>query len=1104
MLSGEEKDAVIAGLEQLLNPPALLQEEIITANTFKAANSFNARSFNAEAMPAENAADAAEKTPAEVIETGTYTDYAVFSIDLTTAEEVGTVRVTLDNLSIDTRAGVPENATVTGVTYELYHQHEGVFNLAPVPVTVDENDGIITGFSFETTECSNWALKYNVAYSTVITFDVEITKPEEDTRPSYTFTGIDEVAWLSEIIEASGAVFTEGQYSTTVSDSTLVELAESGKNVSYDGRSIAKEQRLTTLAYFDEVILTMTSKNEKDIVEIVLKNPEPKPEEPEVIETNLSDEESGSSIIISGEVPEGAVFTTAEAAPTEEEQTAVNAKLAEAFGTTDVELAYYDIDLTVGDEEIHNIPATVTLATNITIPTKQGELNIEAAAAEPAADDAYPEVEVPAAEVIYGKIDTLKVLHLTDNGVEALDATYKTEGNVITRVTFKTDRLSTFVVGYTVDFTYVDEQGNEHTWSLPGRGEYPLEVILSALEIEFTGIESAALSEPVVLKELDVDEDGYNALYLTGDINEGYVLYSYAAFDDIYTLTVSADNKTHIITVTDESVNGVDIEFYDLKGTDLDESASVSGYSIWFLTNGSWSDSMPIIPQNGVAQISFQNIDFGTGNEASHVYFGKDGSPEWQRTELGNTFDLGAYSVQPSYTVNDSVIIVKAVKQPVYTYKIEFPNNDDSLTGNYTFYVTDEKDGQNYYYYQTTNSLNNTTLEIKKFFQDHNNQNNNTVSFETGDTVTPYLVSGQYSTMNINNGSPEWNQQTEIKDGDTVGDFMVTVTKTDDSVTYSFRKPEPYHYSIKENKGIAIDFDEDYQNNWYLFSTLYKSSGGVYYYVTPVSLNGVAAVPASGTNDITKYYYADNNNIGNVQIGSKQNASNVTSNVYAPGDRVENYLVHVNSPAVNYQQIVTGDNNGREEFGNGDVADKYTVSVSETNGTALIELTKAQDLCLVTEFLEANNEPSTTVPSDYHLLIKMVRDGSTYYALQSVHTGNPATDYNPIIFKKYENGSLSGSYYYTGNGRETISTQVVTGVSSLTPGVINHTEGTFYNENTVGGNQNRDLTKDLYSSSSVISDGTDSKILKTTFVKQQDNGVDHVIVVKIPKQIQIL
>ena len=97
---------------------------------------------------------------------------------------------------------------------------------------------------------------------------------------------------------------------------------------------------------------------------------------------------------------------------------------------------------------------------------------------------------------------------------------------------FKTDSLSPFVVTYTVDFTYVDEQGEEHLISFAGRDTYAIADILTNLDITFDTIDSASLELTEVIGDAkDVDSQGRDALYLDDN-----VLHSYAPFNDVYTL----------------------------------------------------------------------------------------------------------------------------------------------------------------------------------------------------------------------------------------------------------------------------------------------------------------------------------------------------------------------------------------------------------------------------------------------------------------------------------------------------------------------------------------------------------------------------------------
>ncbi len=103
-----------------------------------------------------NAAPAASNT-------GSISDYAVFDIGLGTEETLdGMVQVTVDGLNIDTLANVPENAIVTRVNYTLYHIHDDAVSTPAVEVT--EENGIVTAFTFETDNFSQFVLSYTVDF----------------------------------------------------------------------------------------------------------------------------------------------------------------------------------------------------------------------------------------------------------------------------------------------------------------------------------------------------------------------------------------------------------------------------------------------------------------------------------------------------------------------------------------------------------------------------------------------------------------------------------------------------------------------------------------------------------------------------------------------------------------------------------------------------------------------------------------------------------------------------------------------------------------------------------------------------------------------------
>ena len=184
---------------------------------------------------------------------------------------------------------------------------------------------------------------------------------------------------------------------------------------------------------------------------------------------------------------------------------------------------------------------------------------------------------------------------------------------------------------------------------------------------------------------------------------------------------------------------------------------------------------------------------------------------------------------------------------------------------------------------------------------------------------------------------------------------------------------------------------------------------------------------------------------------------------------------------------------------------KFVFSVTKGAESAEIKLTEVADLKIQTQFNDENNQSITDVtklPKDYRLLVKMVKDGKNYYALHEVvSTANPSSLSEPIVFKELveKDGSIvvgDTPYYYTGN--ETITTQVVTGTDDLKDAVTSTSSSVVrYNENTIGGTQNSDLTKDLFSSSSTIAKSTEAnaEVMTTTFTKKKNDGKPHDITV---------
>ena len=116
----------------------------------------------------------------------------------------------------------------------------------------------------------------------------------------------------------------------------------------------------------------------------------------------------------------------------------------------------------------------------------------------------------------------------------------KTGLETVSGFEFVTDGFSEFVLRYTVDFTYVDEEGKEHFWQFPGTGSHKAAEVLTELGIEFTTVEN--VEDPVLVEA--VDETSETALYVTKDEDGEWWINSDEAFDDTYELKVMADGRT--------------------------------------------------------------------------------------------------------------------------------------------------------------------------------------------------------------------------------------------------------------------------------------------------------------------------------------------------------------------------------------------------------------------------------------------------------------------------------------------------------------------------------------------------------------------------------
>ncbi len=306
---------------------------------------------------------------------------------------------------------------------------------------------------------------------------------------AYAFHGVGVTASISEILASAGIV--SSYYSTTLSDEEAVSV---------------EEDTLTTLSFFDEVTLTLTLEDESAVT-VILTNPE-------FIAANQLVSSEAGSYAPTTELAAGAELKVKEA----EENEAVTEQAKAELGE-DAHVKFYDLSIVDAEGNKIDTGATVTLNLGIALDVPEDKL-------------------VKVSGFVY---------HVTDEGVELLDADFKLDNNGIASVTFSTDGFSLFGIAYTVDFVASEVSA---AWSWPGQGSYSIADILN--EIGVTGtVESVTLTRTV-------DAGGAeNALYLSEDRTR---IISEAAFLDTFELKIIVDGAIYTFTVTDT----LGSDWYDL------------------------------------------------------------------------------------------------------------------------------------------------------------------------------------------------------------------------------------------------------------------------------------------------------------------------------------------------------------------------------------------------------------------------------------------------------------------------------------------------------------------------------------------------------------
>ena len=1016
----------------------------------------------AELLETEETESETEEAP----ESGSVSGFAVYEIaPIAELENANSYQASLRlPQPIDLLRDAPEGAELSSQDVKLYHiknAEDGTLYAEEVQAIASVQDGVIDAIAFITDGFSRYVLTYSAEWTHhgAAENHEDEPKPEgqepEETEAedaaqemTYTFAGIEDYQLVSYIMGVNG-VYANIE-SVTVSDETAVEIDD-------DLYAVA-------LTFFDEVIMTVVT-DEEETYTFILKNPDPDAGETEPVALTAED---------------------ISAVPYDEEQSLA---LAEQYGLTveageNQEIGYAAFDISLLDPEKtseNGYIVPVSLDAPISLPTRE--------------DQPIERVDYALFHIVDGVAETVT---LTDVA-EDQDA-YTLDG-----FTFQTPGFSDYVLRYTVDFVYVDEQGEEHAWSFPGQGAYTQDEILNAAQpaIEYTSIdyEKATLT----LTEQGEGEVNEKDLYI--DPEDGYKLKSENAFDDTYELTIHADKKAYIFKVTDAQTV-VTIQFFGVDGTTPAEANLGNFNYIVANNNDAIEDVSPI---NISVSEATASLNVTTSTVITLIQWNGQGDPDptvihdkwWYDGEgkLVGKAELNVGSVFGAYKITEANnYYYKAVKQASYTVKIAYDGeiNPSDFNNSYNVYAgldIKNQEGKTVRYYSmqdVTLDGNEKTIDFTTF--DRSNGNPNTYTYQSGDSVQ--VVLGKNLQIE-NNGDFRGTiaSGTQFADGDVIANqYAVTYTPGADGVTITISKLEPYHYTIHTADNQPVALESENQNNWYILSTLTKPDGTEYYYVAPVqNWNG---------GDIPTFYRGDkSHSLSNMEIGNPSAGAAATS-AFQDGDTVENVLVRTSSQATKYQAVIDGD-----RYDSGSVFDKYKVSINnpDTTGNADITLTRLPKLGLKTVFKDTEGEkiPSDQLPGDYYLLIKMTDAfGEKYVALQKVDQQNPSVVSANIMFKHLDGNTLS-SETRAYSGVETVTTQLVIGNGlTLTADLANGraANATYYNVNTADGSEGKDLSRDLYSSSSKIADEDGNKVLTTTFTKQPDNGQPHDINVTFYKK----
>lgn len=471
--------------------------------------------------------------------TGQYSDYAVFDISLlddgVQRSETGEVGVVVRPENVNIYDNLPGNATATNVEYTLYHIHNSAADTLPVSVDCGE-DGSLLAVDFTTDSFSYFVLKYTVEYTT----------DNNEVTVKLDFTDI----------VKNGVDFDTNSVITALNDGVAVRIAELEQGYTEGTDNVV----------YGELSVDYTTADNKDslvqkswgLMDVVSADDGLTVENGEIRVTA-----DGTVVLSDGENTINIVITGYQASV---QKVLGDGAIIEALGDTELPMgasASYE-DLSEKADELAEIYNLIPEQTE-----EKKEIGFSAfdVAVTAPSDDYVAEgsfavtvphtIEVPEnAQVTY----ELFHIHEVDGEIKAElieDATVENG-----KVSFVTDGFSEYVIRYTVDFEYTDpETGETIAWKWPGEGSYRIADIMS--EIGVTG----EIGQVSLARTIDVG-GSEKALYLE-EKEDGWYLTSDEAFHDTFVLTVTVDEKSYSITITDiENITDLNrlVTHFDVSG----------------------------------------------------------------------------------------------------------------------------------------------------------------------------------------------------------------------------------------------------------------------------------------------------------------------------------------------------------------------------------------------------------------------------------------------------------------------------------------------------------------------------------------------------------